>query len=127
MSEAAGSSAVAGTSAGPHTPTPVGVKTDERVIVRRLAGNRRWWRDARRRRMLAVADLLATTIATIVVGVSIGSFWPALFIPFWLLAGKLFGLYDRDHRTLRHLTADEVPALIGWAATISAVLVLVPV
>jgi hypothetical protein len=27
---------------------------------------------------------------------------------------KLAGLYDRDHRTLRHLTVDELPWLLVW-------------
>ncbi len=79
------------------------------TIVPRLGGRRRWWRDARRRRMLAIADLAATGIAAGVVGITLGSGWPLIFLPFWLLIAKFFGLYDRDHRALRHLTADEVP------------------
>ncbi|HEX5450567.1 MAG TPA: exopolysaccharide biosynthesis polyprenyl glycosylphosphotransferase [Gaiellaceae bacterium] len=35
-------------------------------------------------------------------------------IPLWLLVAKVLGLYDRDHRTLRHLTADELPVLLLW-------------
>ncbi|MDQ3630413.1 MAG: exopolysaccharide biosynthesis polyprenyl glycosylphosphotransferase [Actinomycetota bacterium] len=37
------------------------------------------------------------------------------YIPVWVLLAKLQGLYDRDHRTLRHLTVDEVPQLLTWA------------
>jgi len=94
------------------------------TIVPRLGGRRRWWRDARRRRMLAIADLFATGSAALAVGITIGSAWPLVFLPLWLLIAKFFGLYDRDHRALRHLTADEVPTLIAWAATCSALLAL---
>src|SRR5204862_7164033 len=34
------------------------------------------------------------------------------------------GLYDRDHRTLRHLTIDELPIICVWAITGVAGLVL---
>ena len=36
-------------------------------------------------------------------------------------------MYDRDHRTLRHLTADEVPSILLWVVTgTTATIVLVP-
>jgi exopolysaccharide biosynthesis polyprenyl glycosylphosphotransferase len=38
------------------------------------------------------------------------------------MTAKLFGLYERDHRALRHLTADEVPVIIAWAGTTVALL-----
>ena len=81
------------------------------------------WRDALRRRMLAAADLVAVVAATTVcVGVSDGdAFTLALgVLPAWLLAAKLHGLYDQDHRVLRHLTVDELPSLVSWATTGSA-------
>ena len=85
----------------------------------------RWWRDARRRRLLATADLCAATVATLIATVpSTGFFWAFLFLPLWLLLAKLFGLYDRDHRALRHLTADEVPLLVAWAALTTTVVVM---
>ena len=34
--------------------------------------------------------------------------WSLGYLPVWVVAAKLFGLYDRDHRTLRHLTVDEL-------------------
>lgn len=74
--------------------------------------------------MLAAADLAAAAVAAGVTTAAIGSAWPFAFLPLWLLVAKLFGLYDRDHRALRHLTADEVPAIIAWAATITALLAL---
>ena len=85
----------------------------------------RWWRDARRRRMLALADLCAGAVATMVALVpATETFWPMLFVPLWPLIAKLFGLYDRDHRALRHLTADEFPAILAWVATLTAVIAL---
>jgi exopolysaccharide biosynthesis polyprenyl glycosylphosphotransferase len=84
----------------------------------------RWWRDAHRRRYLALADICAAALATLVATVpATGSFWAFLFLPVWPLFAKLFGLYDRDHRALRHLTADEVPALFAWAGVTTAAVV----
>jgi exopolysaccharide biosynthesis polyprenyl glycosylphosphotransferase len=111
-----------GTDAAPRhvsLPTPI------RRAARRESARRRWWRDARRRRMLAGADLLAGAIAAAVVAVPIsGTLWPLVFLPLWLLVAKLLGLYDRDHRALRHLTADELPVIVAWAGTITALLAL---
>lgn len=82
----------------------------------------RWWRDAQRRRFLALADLVAVTLATLAVTVpATGSLWGLVFVPVWLLFAKFFGLYDRDHRALRHQTADEVPAILAWAAVTTVV------
>jgi exopolysaccharide biosynthesis polyprenyl glycosylphosphotransferase len=83
-------------------------------------------RDPLRRRLLALADV-ATVV---VVSASLAIFGPGLsaalgallFLPAWVLVAKLYGLYDRDHRTLRHLTVDELPFLIVWAITSVAAL-----
>lgn len=92
---------------------------------RMASGQGRWWRDAMRRRFLALADLLAVSVATLVATVpSTGTFWAFLFLPAWLLLAKLFGLYDRDHRALRHLTADEVPSILTWDALTTTLVVL---
>jgi len=75
--------------------------------------------------MLAVADLSAAAVAaTSTALIADTGAWPLVFLPLWLVVAKLFGLYDRDHRALRHLTADEVPALIAWSATMTATLAL---
>jgi FlaA1/EpsC-like NDP-sugar epimerase len=37
---------------------------------------------------------------------------------------KLHGLYDRDHRALRHLTVDELPSIFVWATTGTILLAL---
>jgi exopolysaccharide biosynthesis polyprenyl glycosylphosphotransferase len=80
------------------------------------------------RRMLAVADVLAVAVAAVVVGTwgngPAAAFLLALSAPVWIVTAKLAGLYDRDQRTLRHLTVDELPWLVVWALTSTAVLTL---
>ncbi len=85
----------------------------------------RWWRDAKRRRMLAAADIGDAVLALALTAVpATGTFWPLIFVPLWPVAAKLLGLYDRDHRALRHTTADEVPVLLAWSAILSALVAL---
>ena len=92
------------------------------------SAHKAWWRDAVRRRMLAVADLACVLLGAAVLGLITTAdvaFWWACLAPFWLLLAKLHGLYDRDHRALRHLTTDEIAPLVSWvtAGTIGSVLV----
>src|SRR5205814_10247701 len=73
------------------------------------------------RRMLALADTgtalaVAATIGLFGAGLPAG-IWAALFVPFWIVAAKLYGLYDQDQRSLRHLTVDELPTILVWATT----------
>ena len=85
----------------------------------------RWWRDALRRRLLALSDLAAAALATsIVVVPATHTWWALAFLPLWPMVAKLLGLYDRDHRALRHLTADEVPAVLAAAAVVTALIAL---
>ncbi|MGH2988398.1 MAG: sugar transferase [Solirubrobacterales bacterium] len=88
----------------------------------------RWWRDALRRRMLALADTIATIAAIAGAGLSLAEApWALVFLPLWLLLAKLVGLYDRDHEAIRHLTVDEVPGILAWAAGgTAAVALLLP-
>lgn len=76
----------------------------------------RWWRDARRRRYLVVADSLALTTAVLVCAGIERGLWEFAFLPAAILFAKIIGLYDRDHREIRHLTVDESPSLLVWAA-----------
>ena len=80
------------------------------------------------RRMLALADVLAVAAAAIAVGLWGSGAAAALLLvlsaPIWIVTAKLAGLYDRDHRTLRHLTVDELPWLVVWALSSSALLTL---
>src|SRR4051812_15002622 len=78
-------------------------------------------RDALRRRMLAIADLgaaVAASLALALVGTAEAhqALWSMAFAPAWLILAKLTGLYDRDQRSLRHLTVDELPRLLVWAS-----------
>ena len=90
------------------------------------AGRPRFWRDALRRRMLALADLLAAAAASLVVtSWGADAFWALVLLPGWVVIAKLIGLYDRDHVAIRHLTVDELPALAAWAAAGVGLLALV--
>jgi exopolysaccharide biosynthesis polyprenyl glycosylphosphotransferase len=73
--------------------------------------------------MLALADVLAAGFASLVSASSVaGSLWALAPLPLWIVLAKLLGLYDRDHRSIRHQTFDELPAIAAWAAAGSAVL-----
>jgi exopolysaccharide biosynthesis polyprenyl glycosylphosphotransferase len=92
-----------------------------------LGKHARLWPDVLRRRLLAVADLTASLLACLALAAltSPGTgAWAVLSTPVWLLLAKLFGLYDRDHRSLHHLTIDELPALSLWALASTGALVL---
>jgi exopolysaccharide biosynthesis polyprenyl glycosylphosphotransferase len=94
--------------------------------LRGPTGRSRFWRDALRRRLLAVADVIAAASASFVVAqTATGAFWAIALLPVWVLIAKLIGLYDRDHIAIRHLTIDEVPAVAAWAGTSVAMLALV--
>lgn len=84
----------------------------------------RWWRDARRRRYLVIADSIALTFALMVSSGIERGLWEFTMLPVSILIAKIIGLYDRDHREMRHLTLDEVPSLLVWAAASVAVISL---
>ncbi|MGB7684757.1 MAG: sugar transferase [Solirubrobacterales bacterium] len=100
---------------GPETPSPVEEKN--RFGVTGPRGSRQ--RGALLRRLLATGDWAAllgtlcvvtlatsaTTIATL--------FWAVLFSPAWIMVVKFHGLYDNDHRRIRHSTLDELPSLVS--------------
>jgi exopolysaccharide biosynthesis polyprenyl glycosylphosphotransferase len=73
--------------------------------------------------MLALADAGAGVIASLVVaGTTPRAVWALALLPGWVVAAKLFGLYDRDQRSIRHLTVDELTAIATWVAACVAVL-----
>ena len=80
------------------------------------------------RRMLALADVLAALMLSAAFMLSeaglAAAAWSAFFVPGWVLLAKLFGLYDRDHRALRHVTADEVQNIFLWVLTGTGALAL---
>jgi exopolysaccharide biosynthesis polyprenyl glycosylphosphotransferase len=74
------------------------------------------------RRILAAGDWL-TLLATLCVVTAASSktdigtlFWAAMLSPVWILVLKLHGLYDNDHRRIRHSTLDELSSLVSAAA-----------
>jgi exopolysaccharide biosynthesis polyprenyl glycosylphosphotransferase len=79
-------------------------------------------RGAQLRRLLASADWAAMVAALAVATAATSSadvatlFWAVLFSPAWLLVVKVHGLYDHDHRRIRHSTLDELPALLSASA-----------
>jgi len=85
-------------------------------------------RGALLRRLLALGDWAALIGSLVVVtaasaGTVVGTlFWALLFSPVWVLVVKLHGLYDKDHRRIRHSTLDELPSLLS--AAVVGVLVL---
>ncbi len=107
------------------TATPTRDPAAPREMANRLgltgaSGSRR--RGAMLRRLLATGDLVAI-FAALCVATAVTSttdvaklFWAVLFTPAWLLVIKLHGLYDNDHRRIRHSTLDELPSLISASA-----------
>jgi exopolysaccharide biosynthesis polyprenyl glycosylphosphotransferase len=81
--------------------------------------------DALRRRMLAAADAAAILAAAAIAQAgplsAATAVWAAVFLPVWLVLAKLHGLYDRDHRALRHLTVDELGSILAWTTVSTAV------
>jgi exopolysaccharide biosynthesis polyprenyl glycosylphosphotransferase len=79
-------------------------------------------RGALLRRLLACGDWVALIAAlcaatALTHTTDIGDlFWACLFSPAWILVMKLHGLYDNDHRRIRHSTLDELPSLISACA-----------
>ncbi|MGE5282674.1 MAG: sugar transferase [Chloroflexota bacterium] len=79
-------------------------------------------RGSLRRRLLGLVDWTALLVALCVATAAtpttdVGTlFWAVLFSPVWILVLKLHGLYDNDHRRIRHSTVDELAALISASA-----------
>ena len=88
-------------------------------------GSRR--RGAILRRLLAGGDWVSLVATLCVVTASTSTtdvatlFWAVLFSPAWILVVKLHGLYDNDHRRIRHSTLDELPSLVS-ASTLGTLL-----
>jgi exopolysaccharide biosynthesis polyprenyl glycosylphosphotransferase len=85
-------------------------------------------RGALLRRLLALGDWGAMLASLCVVTAATSStdtgtfFWAVLVSPSWVLVVKLHGLYDNDHRRIRHSTLDELPSLVS--ASVLGTLVL---
>jgi exopolysaccharide biosynthesis polyprenyl glycosylphosphotransferase len=100
--EVAGGAVVPFPGAPPHAPT----------VERRLSPPSR---EALHRRLLCVADMLAATLALIVVLNILGKDQPGALalagLPLLVVLFKVAGLYDRDQLRIAHSTLDEAPLL----------------
>lgn len=78
------------------------------------------------RRMLLVADIVALTVAFLLVellfrgtllldnvGIALESVIFVSFLPAWAVAAKLYGLYDGDEERATHSTADEIASVFN--------------
>ncbi len=107
-------------------PDPRDPATAGRLGLSGPGGSRR--RGALLRRLLALGDWVALIGSLFVVTATTSTtdvatlFWAVLFSPIWILVVKLHGLYDNDHRRIRHSTLDELPSLVS--ASVLGVLVL---
>ena len=108
---------------GPETPPPA---APERLGWRGPDASRQ--RGAMLRRLLAAGDWAALLGSLCLVTATTSStdvatlFWAVLVSPAWILVVKLHGLYDNDHRRIRHSTLDELSSLIS--ASVLGTLVL---
>lgn len=97
-------------------------RIEEASAGRRVAG-----RDARYRRLLALADAAAATAALLVAVVALGDdrLLPGalLVVPLALGVARLHGLYERDELLICRTTLEETPRLFGFA-TLCALLIL---
>ncbi len=89
-------------------------------------------RDSRRRRSLAIADLIALLIAYgATEWLSSANLFTgngrllAIAIPVWILLNKLAGLYDRDASLIHKSTLDEIPRLLNTSIITGFVLYVV--
>jgi exopolysaccharide biosynthesis polyprenyl glycosylphosphotransferase len=107
-------------------PAAIPYRAADRLGLSGPEGSRR--RGSLLRRLLALGDWTALIVALCAVTAATSStdvadlFWAILFSPSWILVVKLHGLYDHDHRRIRHSTLDEVPSLVS--ASVLGTLVL---
>jgi exopolysaccharide biosynthesis polyprenyl glycosylphosphotransferase len=104
----------------PEPPLRRSKATAERLGLTGVSGARR--RGSVLRRLLATGDWL-TLVGTLCIVTAaspqtdIGTlFWATMFSPVWIVVLKLHGLYDNDHRRIRHSTLDELSSLVSAAA-----------
>jgi len=108
----------------PATPVP----NPTRIEVEGHGPDELRRRGALLRRLLALGDWGSLLAVLCFVTASSSStnvgdlFWAVLFSPSWVIVVKLQGLYDNDHRRIRHSTLDELPSLV--TASVLATLVL---
>jgi exopolysaccharide biosynthesis polyprenyl glycosylphosphotransferase len=87
------------------------VRTWLRVVSRRYAA-----RDSAVRRLLAVSDLVAVTIAMglsflLVTSHPVEFVWGLVVLPLWIVVFMAYGLYGRDLKRISHQTLDDLPSI----------------
>jgi exopolysaccharide biosynthesis polyprenyl glycosylphosphotransferase len=126
MSQARGAQRTVAPGPAPKPAPPRGRPTANRLGLTGPEASRR--RGAVLRRLLACGDWAALIATLCLVTASTAStdiatlFWAVLFSPAWILVVKLHGLYDNDHRRIRHSTLDELSSLVS--ASVLGTLVL---
>lgn len=121
-----GAQQTASRATAPAAPEPRSERAAGRLGLTGPDGSRR--RGAMLRRLLACGDWAALAGALCLVTATTSTtdvatlFWAVLFSPAWILVVKLHGLYDNDHRRIRHSTLDELPSLVS--ASVLGTLVL---
>lgn len=101
----------------PEPPRELLGRREPRGAVAGGAAARR--RGALLRRLVAGADwsalALGLVLATATAGVATGEYllWALVISPVWILVFKLQGLYDNDHRRIRHSTVEELSTLLS--------------
>ena len=126
MSQTRGAQRAVAPGPAPAVPQPPRRQAAGRLGLTGPEGSRR--RGAMLRRLLACGDWAALIATLCLVTASTATtdiatlFWAVLFSPAWLLVVKLHGLYDNDHRRIRHSTLDELPSLVS--ASVLGTLVL---
>jgi exopolysaccharide biosynthesis polyprenyl glycosylphosphotransferase len=128
MSRASDTQRTASRASAPPSPAPEPppAGTTGRLGLTGPSGSRR--RGAMLRRLLAAGDWVALVGTLCLVTATTSTtdiatlFWAVLFSPAWILVAKLQGLYDHDHRRIRHSTLDELPSLVS--ASVLGTLVL---
>lgn len=101
--------------------TRVGPDSGAGLRLLRRARSQAKWKDALRRRMLALADVAALAAGACAAGAVEPSgagttLWALALMPVWILLAKGRGLYGQDHVRIRHETIDEIVGLLEWVA-----------
>jgi exopolysaccharide biosynthesis polyprenyl glycosylphosphotransferase len=119
MSEKTNRTGAATTQPATPSPPPAPARPVRRRLAAGASASRR--RGALLRRLLAMGDWVALIGSLCLVTATTSStdigdlFWAVLFSPVWIVVVKLHGLYDNDHRRIRHSTLDELPSLVSAA------------
>lgn len=104
---------------GSAVETVGGLVTADQTVAK--AHDRGWYI----RRLLAAADVTGVIIAFAITelalrpqGIDFGAELFVITLPLWIVAAKLFGLYDRDEERTVHSTADEIGTIFTLVTTV---------